>query len=342
VSKRVLGLEFLRGSCALIVAIYHCLYFTGVAVLPSWGLYGVYIFFVISGAVLYRNYHDTLALAEVGPGQISVPKFLLKRFARLAPLLWACLLVPAILHNSWVPDRYFLNLTLLFGEGAPGATSYLAGGWTLGIEFALYALFPVLLAFTRRWRTIAITVGIFLLLRMAFLSFVLSSGSFSQKWPIHIQPAAFLFFFFSGMAVAKLLPGLRVSRFLLLAVGLLAAFPILAFPGRDFDQIVLGLPGVAFTVLSVAVVVGFFWSPRSAVAIAVFAFFGDISYGLYLLHPIVWAGLKHYAPGLSDMARILATLIISIVTAKILLHYYERPLRFWIVRKVYPDGLGHG
>ncbi|HTW37348.1 MAG TPA: acyltransferase [Steroidobacteraceae bacterium] len=335
-SKKILGLEFLRGLCALLVAVYHCLLFTHLAVLPTWGLYGVYIFFVISGAVLFQNYHSTLTLTVERPDQISVAKFMLKRFARIAPLVWACMLGPAVLRNSWIPDQYFLNLTLLFGLGSPGATSYLTGGWTLGIEFALYALFPVLLAFTRSWRSTALTLITFLLLRAAFLSFVLKSGSLAQTWPINTQPAAFLVFFFGGMAIAKLAPQLSFPRAAMLAVALIAALPIVLFPGAGYSAVLLGLHGVLLTLASLVVVAGFFWSPRARIPAAVFGFFGDISYGLYLLHPIVWAGLVHYVPALPPKARIVATLAISIVAAKILLRWYERPVRAWIVRVAYP------
>jgi dTDP-4-amino-4,6-dideoxygalactose transaminase len=39
---RVHGFDLLRGACAIVVALYHMLLWSGVAHLHAWGLYGVY------------------------------------------------------------------------------------------------------------------------------------------------------------------------------------------------------------------------------------------------------------------------------------------------------------
>src|SRR4051794_32821994 len=53
---RVLGWDLLRGLCALTVATYHMLLWLDIAELPALGTYGVYLFFVLSGASLAYNY----------------------------------------------------------------------------------------------------------------------------------------------------------------------------------------------------------------------------------------------------------------------------------------------
>src|SRR3972149_4937923 len=130
---QILGLEFLRGLCALFVAIFHWLSWAEIAELHSWGLYGVYIFFVISGAVLYLNYGD---------GRTPTDVFLLKRFARLAPLYVAAVIAMGFMSDTWDWRKQLLNVSMLFGFVSPGETSMVTGGWSLGIEFVLYALFP--------------------------------------------------------------------------------------------------------------------------------------------------------------------------------------------------------
>jgi len=318
--KRILGLELLRGLCAVLVAVYHCLLLSGTATFPTWGLYGVYVFFGISGAVLYHNYH-ALTLDEA-------PRFLWKRFARLAPLVWACILLPAILRNTWDPARYLLNISLLQGFSAPGLTSYLVGGWSIGIEFVLYALFPVMLAFTRTPRLMIGALLAFLVLRLTFVNHLLEHSSFDDAWGAYIQPASFLFFFFGGMVIAKAMPVMRIRW--LLPFGILATAVLFAFPGSSFEAVVSGARGAALSILAVLIVANFFWTPTSKLASVVSQFFGDISYGLYLLHPIIWVASGHYLR-LSLPTHIALTLMVSSAAAWLSFRYYERPVRRWLV-----------
>jgi peptidoglycan/LPS O-acetylase OafA/YrhL len=334
VSRKVLGLELLRGLCALLVACYHCLMWAGIARFPTWGLYGVYVFFGISGAVLYQNYHGVISLAPTAPGELSVPKFLLKRFARLAPLTWACILLPAIGRNSWVPDQYFLNLSFLFGFASPGQTSYLTGGWSIGIEFVLYSLFPVLLAFAKDARLMIATLLAFLALREAFLSFLLGHATLYDNWALYTEPAAFLVFFFGGMVVAKVMPSVRIPAPVLFVLGMGCAAGLFVYPGPSFEAMLLGARGLLLTVLSIVIVATFFWSPSFKLGAVVSQFFGDISYGLYLMHPLVWAATKRYLPPMPAAEHIAVTLAIAAPAAWLSLRFYERPIRAWIVRRV--------
>jgi exopolysaccharide production protein ExoZ len=321
--KRIMGLELLRGLCALLVAIYHCLLLSGTAIFPTWGLYGVYVFFGISGAVLYHNYHSTLS------GELTIPQFLLRRFARLAPLVWACILVPALVRNVWDLDRYFLSVSLLQGFGSPGLTSYLVGGWSIGIEFVLYALFPTLLAFTRDTLTMIGALVVLLVLRLMFVNYVLDGTDLDHAWGAYIQPAAFLWFFFGGMVLAKVMP--QIPHIMFGIGGVLCALALFAFPGASFEAVLLGFRGAVLTVIALVIVGSFFWSPSSAIGVGISRFFGDISYGLYLLHPIVWVASGHYL-SLTLPVHIMLTLAVSAGAAWLSFRYYERPVRLWIVR----------
>jgi peptidoglycan/LPS O-acetylase OafA/YrhL len=325
-SNKILGLELLRGLCALIVALYHCLTWSDLAHFYSWGLYGVYVFFGISGAVLYANYHASLSLVP-GPGQISIGQFLLKRFARLVPLLAACVLFLALMGNNWAADSSFLNLSLLFGFGAPGATSLLTGGWSIGIEVVLYAIFPALLAFAHSVRVAIATLTTLIVLRMALLHFALRGTDFISAWSLHIQPAAFMCFFFGGMLIAKWMP--RVDSRYLIVAGLACAAGLFAFPGTAPGSIVLGARGLLLTLLSLAIVAAFFWSPVNRFGAAMATFFGDISYGLYLIHPLVWNASAGWQ--LSTAAHIALTLVVASAAAWLSLRFYEAPARRFIV-----------
>lgn len=316
---KIYGLELLRGLCAVLVALYHCLTWSDTATFPTWGLYGVYVFFVISGAVLYHNY----------PRLNSIPEFLWKRFTRLAPLFCACLAVRVLASHQWPAEAIFLNASMLFGFANPGDTSIVIGGWSLGIEFALYALFPVFLAFVGTLRMMAGTFALLFLLRVMSVDTVLHGKSFLDAWAAYTQPASFLMFFFGGMALAKI-KGLPKWVALL-------AIPIFIWYGADRESVVTGWLGAAYALAAVTFVGGFFWSPESRPFRVVCQFFGDISYGLYLMHPLAWLATMHLFPEMPVAARISLTFTVASVAAWISLRIYERPLRRWIMQRVMPS-----
>lgn len=317
--QKILGLELLRGVCALLVALSHCFALSDISHPPTWGPYSVYVFFAISGAVIYLNYHHVIGK------DLSVAQFLVRRFARLAPMIWAAILIPAVLHLNFIPDLLLLNLSLLQGFASPGNTSYLMGGWSLGIEFILYALFPALLSFMTSNRSILITLAALFVLRFAFLSSVTHDTDFQGAAKISTEVGAFLFFFFGGMAVGKW----RLKVPIILSI---ACFAILfAAPFDGIDAAALGFKGMALSTIAVLLVACSFYSPKQQALRKMSEFFGDISYGLYILHPIAWYGLERYSPGISVLPHILLTLGLSIAASWASLRIYEKPVRRWII-----------
>ena len=131
---RVLGWDMLRGLCALAVASYHLLHWQDLATLHTFGSYGVYLFFVLSGASLAYNYGGKLS------GARDVAAFLATRWLRLAPLYFVlCVVFVAMLsarNGQWVdrlPFRFALNGSFAFGVYDPADWALLIGGWSLGI-----------------------------------------------------------------------------------------------------------------------------------------------------------------------------------------------------------------
>ena len=57
-AKRVFGWDLLRGMCAFAVASYHLMFWQDIAAIHTLGSYGVYLFFMLSGASLAYNYAD--------------------------------------------------------------------------------------------------------------------------------------------------------------------------------------------------------------------------------------------------------------------------------------------
>ena len=142
--ERVLGWDLLRGLCAIAVTCYHLLYWQKVTELHVFGTYGVYLFFVLSGASLAYTY-----AGRISAGQFSFRGFLWVRYLRLAPLYLALMLVvlpwkllkdgaaPGLLGCS-VPLvwRYSVK-SILSGRCATGASALGVGAKSVELLMAI-------------------------------------------------------------------------------------------------------------------------------------------------------------------------------------------------------------
>lgn len=145
--KRFESLDWLRGLMAFAIMIYHLISWKlfhpeAGTVLGNFGIYGVSIFFVLSGlsmAIVYNHFIKDLKTSLV---------FFVRRLFRLLPLLWIAIFIVsfALYFMKGELDIYkiFLNITLLFGFVAPDA--YInTGAWSIGNETFYYAFTPILI-----------------------------------------------------------------------------------------------------------------------------------------------------------------------------------------------------
>lgn len=336
--ERVYGLDLLRGACAVLVVAYHMLVWTGHREMYTWGLHGVYIFFVLSGASLtlaYKHRFDT---------GFPFSSFLRLRAARLGPLFAIATLI--MLSHKWVSEGHplealaagVLSTSLLFGFGNPGSSSLVAGGWSIGVEVVFYLIFPALLAFAYSRRWLAIAAGL-LLVQTAFVMLTLGSHADIRgaAWDAYTQPLAFMAYFFFGCLIGRYVISQEplspwFARIALMTV--MAA--VISLSGPTAVATVTGWRGAALFALAVAATFfAAFIAPASASFIKLCETAGNMSYGLYLLHPIVFLVLKRALPSLSLPAVFLATLLPSITVALLLERYFERPVRGLLRRHVF-------
>jgi exopolysaccharide production protein ExoZ len=314
------------------VAIYHALYWSSQGEYAMWGRYFVYFFFVVSGASIYAGYADKIKSGY------RLRAFYAARYARIGPLFWAVLVVQsAFLALSGYDHRELLlkgvlNLSLLFGFAAPGATSLLAGGWSLGIEFVFYLLFPLIpLLLNARYLLPATCAA--LALQLAFVSFAVPDGYIgSSNWVLYSNPVSFGFYFLCGCYIAHLLrqpAGSGRVPFLARALASFAGFAVVGLLAGDRPH-VTGLAGVLLPCcvgLSV-----YCWGRariRGGLLTRLAVLSGDASYGMYLLHPIVYAVFKRIAwiAHTPTSIRVAALLITTTVLALAIDKHYERPMR---------------
>jgi len=330
---RIAGFDVLRGICAIGVLFYHLFSWTGVRVYNV-GLYGVYIFFVLSGASLFVTYAGRFA------NGFSIARFIGLRFVRLAPLYIPVVLIETVrlgyVHDAHWWLRVLMNVTFVFGFANPGATSTVTGGWSLGIEFVFYCLFPVFVALLARGR-VASMLAVFaaFIVQMAFVRFVLAGtgDTLVSNWTSYTQPLAFVFYFVVGCAIGRLvlhMGPVRPSRPFLMW-GLFATILIIigTTSGPDGASSLLGIRGALLSLLSVAAVLvaaKLRVSPRFKWAADAL---GAMSYGVYLLHPLVAVWLEPLNGPLPFSVYVGAVAVVSVAAALIIERWFERPISDW-------------
>lgn len=115
------------------------------------GYNGVTLFFVLSGFVLAWNYADRLR----NPRPRELWSFFVARFARVYPLyLFALLIVATPFFAAGAVDGGFwihIAGAQAWDPDVTRAFSYNRPGWSVGVEFFLYACFPVVIAILSRF-----------------------------------------------------------------------------------------------------------------------------------------------------------------------------------------------
>jgi peptidoglycan/LPS O-acetylase OafA/YrhL len=152
-AKRLEHIDALRGIAALGVVWAHC--GNAVSGLPDWltrytfaGGYGVQLFYIISAYTLLLSLKNRRA-RESAPTR----NFFIRRWFRIAPLYYVAIALYAssdfLSHSYWTPNgvttgAIVANLLLVHGWHPTYINGAVHGGWSVGVEFSFYLLFPFL------------------------------------------------------------------------------------------------------------------------------------------------------------------------------------------------------
>ncbi|WP_298926883.1 acyltransferase [uncultured Ramlibacter sp.] len=348
--ERVLGWDVLRGLSALAVAVYHLLLWQGVTALHSFGSYGVYLFFVLSGASLAYTY-----AGRFEQGGFRFRQFLWVRYMRLAPLYLALMLLvlPWKMARDGVTDtllaKLALNAAFLFGFWNPAANSVLIGGWSLGIEAVYYLAFPLFLWAGLKRHAGLVLLCLLLVLQLAWIRWTAGGPEgYAANAVAYHQVPAFAAYFMGGclLGLARragrmptiapaLVPGVLAGGF-----GLLW----LLNPAQAGDELLgwRGLLCMALCFLLVWLSTGLALRHDSARAAA---HLGDATYGLYLMHPVLffgltWTVIPRLGWGSPEQWPVGGRLALSaaVIGSAFLLalaseRFVEKPLREWSKRR---------
>lgn len=334
-SDRVVGFDLLRGVCAIAVAAYHVLAWNDWAHIYTWGTYAVYIFFVLSGASMWIAYADRFAAG------FSPARFLGLRLVRLLPLYLLALLYGLVIQlraygHVEDPGQAFLNLAFQFGLGNPADSSGVVGGWSIGIEFAFYLVFPALLAvISGRWWWAVLLVA-FASQHVFIARALADSVSLTESFAGYTQPLAFAFYFVAGCVIGRAILSAKLRAHWLGAPIVVGSLAVVTLMSGDAEHMTLiGAPGLMLSLLTVlAVAAAAAWQIGPAGG-WIAEQLGKASYGIYILHPFMRepAAWISKTAGLGPAGVLVLTVLGSLFLALLLNRWYEQPVQAFFKRR---------
>jgi len=333
-SSRLVEVDALRGLAALAVVLFH--YTTRFTQLfeanslPTFsfpdGHYGVNLFFIISGFVIFMTLEKTSRPMD----------FVVSRFSRLFPAYWvAILLTFTLTHLLDLPGKLvdaataFGNLIMIHGLfGIPHVDGVY---WTLEVELLFYCGMFLLYRFQRLHLIHHALLGL-LALRLAYFGLEQGFG-IDLSWTI------------SRLLILKYIPWFALGISIHLATSRHGAGawhqPALTAASAILTLLIVDSPFLAALATALGAAVFLAASGRALVLRhRILVWLGSISYPLYLLHEnIGWSlQLRLGAQGIPADAIVLIALAASLALASALTRWVEQPAMRWI-RNAYRNRL---
>jgi exopolysaccharide production protein ExoZ len=334
--NRIESLDWLRGFMAVAVMCYHLtlwVYFPldSGSILGRLGIYAVAVFFILSGLSMVIVYHSFFYSWK----QVFI--FWIRRIFRIWPLLWLSTFL-VIIH----PDYNFNGMD--FGNLISTATTsfaiihparyFLTGAWSIGNEMVYYLLTPLIVLifeFKKKLGYLILGATFLLCLVFAFI-FLTPEISLAKQWVTYVNPWNNLFFYVSGISIFYLLNSKKISKnwalsSIFLALGILMILPS---SGNQIN-LVTNWNRIFYSIFSLLLVIGFFKNSIKLPIIIqkLFRVIGESTYGIYLLHPIVYsyAGILAKKIGLfSSPILFISTFLLTILLAYFSYLFIEKPL----------------
>ncbi|WP_162538604.1 acyltransferase [Granulicella sp. WH15] len=301
------------------------------------GGFGVCLFFMLSGFILYYTYQDNLKTGR------DLYKYFVARLARVYPVYLLALVIATCLSRTLPQGREWLVIPLLqawFPVTSKTGMAVIGQAWTLSVELFFYLCFPLLLLFFRRRRSPAVLwsiAGLMVAIGIAFHAPNLAPGVFDSWVNRHILlPVLRLPEFILGMSLGALFmerqsasPDWRTNDWLTLA-GLIPGGIVISLRVEDRYLIAAALFSFAWAIFRLAVGKGWLTNLLSSPPMLLL---GGASFSIYILQApirnLMHVLFAHFHPGL-DAA---VTPVVLIVFCCFLFLYYEEPMR-GVVRRV--------
>lgn len=330
--SRLYQIDQLRGIAACGIMIFHFVSFR-FGELPSdsflgrIGIYGVSLFYVISGIALGHVYGEAQQ-----SNWFPYRSFFVKRYFRLMPLFILATVMTILLSKKAFPaSEIILNVTGLFAlfDYDGGIAT---GAWSIGNEWIFYLMLPTLLAIwshpNNMWRRILIALTILCVVFFAFTP----TTSLAAYWNTYIHPLNQCVFFIVGSAFGYFHWHQRPIDWKTPLLGAAALVCFIFYPiAGDRIGLVTGFNRLILTSCVLVFALSWYrmnirlWSPLEQFLVKL----GDWSYSIYMLHPLVWillvGSLKWLNWQWNEFIVIATACVICLFASMISYNWFERP-----------------
>lgn len=343
-------IDALRGYAILLVIAVHSVGYVSELVWPvkrllSLGFYGVQLFFIASAVTLLMSWHRSAGSL----GERSA-KFLIRRFFRIAPFYYSAILIYWVAYNL-SPAEFSLELLFasLFFYNAwspywiptvPGWTP-VPGGWSIGVEFCFYFIFPLLALLITNLRRSLVFFGGSLLVLIACSHYGQelypeiaqeARSNFLYFWPpnqlIIFSLGFLLYHLIKHPATRKRIVESRITGNHASAAMLLMLFAISFYGVRKFFDVASGLPpthlllSICFVPWALVLIL----KPTGYAINSAITGLGKVSFSAYILHFAVLKysnallhGIWPFAKeGVASIAYEMSFLLIAVLVTRLL------------------------
>lgn len=325
--NRVQSLDYLRGLMAFGVMIYHYLLWTGDATdsgdfLGRIGVYAVSVFYILSGLTLYIVYKSNLNAS-------NVHHYVIKRFFRIFPLLWLCIILSIyILDRGYTISTLLLNLSGLFSVFAHD--KYIAiASWSIGNELVFYAVFPLIMLASRKLRAAPVYFFIVSLMVGIYFAFFLMDEALPlwAQWKMYLNPLNQIMLFAGGVLIGYIFSGKQINNIYGIGLLIISVLAFVFYPvDGDQGKLIAGINRMAFTFISFGLTISFLIIRLKPVMGFSFILskLGEISYSVYLLHPIVYNILQKYGHVNNKSNLMISGICGTLFVSVIVYYFYEK------------------
>lgn len=347
--KELIGIQYLRAIAAIFVILDHT---EGMSQFPKYfnsaivdgflisGAVGVHLFFGVSGFIIT---YVSLNKETLRPSIQSIP-FLKRRFIRIIPFMWLCILGYAALRflgRGSFPAIPYLRSFFLFPIGPVQPNQI----WTLRHEFLFYGIFCFSLIYLRSWKVL---IFWFLTPIVWFMLDLNPSNDFILLGDFIFNKLNILFGagFLVGLAYLKGLIRFNIhSRFGFLACTLVS-LPLFYFAhitSLGEKGLSTGLMFVLGVLIFIVLVLAISLETRKPLNKLdnLGLLLGDASYSIYLTHPAIISSMlgawSKYQPD-ANLTIVLITICLTCLVVGALVHIWiEKPLIRFVQNKFSPN-----
>jgi len=340
--ERIHNLDYLRGLAASGIMFFHYLSYTlgefhAENFFGRVGIYGVSIFYILSGLTLYKVYYS-----ENTSQPFNTRVFFVKRILRIYPLMTIISLMSIWLFKGFDCTLYefIINITGLFGfiDWDKGVAT---GIWSIGNELVFYAFFPLLLLAAKRkglWLHLMLLISLVLYWYFAFVAIDLGDSASPMIRRHYMNPFNQIFLFAAGFGLGHFfkakLSMLQASILVVIGTVSFYAYPVAGnryLLITDWSRFVLTFSCILITIAFYSYQGGL---PKLIASILKWT--GTISYSIYLLHPLVHhiVGLIRDNPALGiphfpEMIRLPLSVALTLALSHVSYYYFEMPISQW-------------